>query len=83
MSINIQAKTNVSYLFSSLGNGASGVAGSNFLADYASIKNGEYTKYSSVPDTSIGRKISRSQLLPISSEVPLTFIAPLFQGGNQ
>ena len=38
MSINIQAKTNVSYLFSSLGNGASGVAGSNFLADYASIK---------------------------------------------
>lgn len=44
MSINIQAKTNVSYLFSSLGNGASGVAGSNFLADYASIKNGSYGK---------------------------------------
>ena len=44
MSINIQAKTDVSYLFSSLGSGASGVAGSNFLSDYASIKNGSYAK---------------------------------------
>lgn len=44
MSINIQAKTDVTYLFSSLGSGASGVAGSNFLADYASIKNGSYAK---------------------------------------
>ena len=44
MSINIQAKTDVSFLFSGLGNGASGVAGSNFLSDYASIKNGSYAK---------------------------------------
>lgn len=44
MSINIQAKTDVSYLFSSLGSGASGVAGSNLLSDYASIKNGSYAK---------------------------------------
>lgn len=44
MSINIQAKADVSFLFSSLGSGASGVAGSNFLSDYASIKNGSYAK---------------------------------------
>ena len=44
MSINIQAKTDVSYLFSSLGSGEAGVAGSNLLADYASIKNGSYAK---------------------------------------
>ncbi|MGN0167219.1 MAG: flagellar filament capping protein FliD [Acetatifactor sp.] len=44
MSINVHAKTDVSYLFSSLGSGAAGVAGSNLLADYASIKNGSYAK---------------------------------------
>lgn len=43
MSINIQAKSDYSFLFSNLGSsGASG--GSNFLADYASIKNGSYAK---------------------------------------
>lgn len=44
MSINIQAKADVSFLFSSLGSGAAGVANSNFLSDYASIKNGSYAK---------------------------------------
>lgn len=44
MNINIQAKSDMSWLFSSLGSGAAGVAGSNFLADYASIKNGSYLK---------------------------------------
>lgn len=44
MSINIQAKPDMSWLFSSLGSGAAGTAGSNFLADYASIKNGSYLK---------------------------------------
>ena len=44
MGINIQAKQDVSFLFSSLGSGAASVAGSNFLADYASIKNGSYAK---------------------------------------
>lgn len=44
MSIHIQEKTDVSYLFSSLGSGAAGVAGSNLLSDYASIKNGSYAK---------------------------------------
>jgi len=44
MSINIKARQDVSFLFSSLGSGAAGVAGSNFLADYASIKNGSYAK---------------------------------------
>lgn len=44
MGMNIRAKQDVSYLFSSLGSGAAGVAGSNFLSDYASIKNGSYLK---------------------------------------
>ena len=44
MAVNIQAKQDVSFLFSSLGSGAASVAGSNFLADYASIKNGSYGK---------------------------------------
>lgn len=44
MSINITAKTDYSFLFSSLGSGAASVAGSNFLSDYAAIKNGSYGK---------------------------------------
>lgn len=44
MSINIRAKQDMSFMFSSLGSGAASVAGSNFLADYASIKNGSYAK---------------------------------------
>ena len=44
MSISIQARPDYSYLFSSLGSGAAGVAGSTFLLDYASIKNGSYLK---------------------------------------
>ena len=44
MSINIQAKRDVSFLFPSLGSGAASVAGSSFLSDYASIKNGSYAK---------------------------------------
>lgn len=44
MSANIQAKADMSWLFSSLGSGAAGVAGSNFLSDYAAIKNGSYMK---------------------------------------
>ena len=44
MSINVNAKQDYSFLFSSLGNGASGVGGSNFLGDYMAIKNGSYGK---------------------------------------
>ncbi len=44
MAINIQAKQDISYLFSGLGNGAANVASSNFLSDYAAIKNGSYGK---------------------------------------
>lgn len=47
MAINIQAKTDVSYLFSGLGGtqtGSVGATAGNFLADYASIKNGSYGK---------------------------------------
>lgn len=44
MSINIQAKTNYSFLFSGLSSSASNAASGNWLADYASIKNGSYGK---------------------------------------
>lgn len=44
MAINIQAKPDVSYLFSSLGTNTSNAASSNFLLQYASIKNGSYGK---------------------------------------
>lgn len=44
MGINIQARADVSYLFSSLGTGAANTAGSDFLIQYASIKNGSYGK---------------------------------------
>lgn len=45
MAINIQSRTDYSYLFSSLGSstGSSG-ANLNFLSDYASLKNGSYFK---------------------------------------
>lgn len=41
MSINIQAKTDYSALFQSIGKGSSNL---NFISDYASIKNGSYGK---------------------------------------
>ncbi len=45
MSINITSKTDYSFLFNSLGTSKSGSAANlNFLADYASIKNGSYGK---------------------------------------
>ena len=44
MSINIQAKTNYSFLFSGLSSSASNAASGNWLSDYASIKNGSYGK---------------------------------------
>lgn len=44
MGITIQAKSDCSFLFSSLGSAAGGTSGSNFLSDYYSIKNGSYAK---------------------------------------
>lgn len=45
MSISIQAKTDYSYLFSSLNtSSSSSTASSSFLIDYAMIKNGSYAK---------------------------------------
>ena len=44
MSINIQTKTNYSFLFSGLSSSASNALSGNWLADYASIKNGSYGK---------------------------------------
>ena len=44
MSINIQQKSDISYLFSGMGAGNSNVSMGNFLSDYASIKNGSYGK---------------------------------------
>lgn len=61
----------MSFLFSGLGSGAAGVSGSNFLSDYASIKNGSYSKLmkayygGSASDSvkSIANKTSSSQKL--------------------
>ncbi len=44
MSMNIPSRQDVSFLFSGLGKGASNVASSNFLGEYAQIKNGSYAK---------------------------------------
>lgn len=46
MAINIQMKQDVSYLFSGLNNNntTSSILGSDFLSQYASIKNGSYSK---------------------------------------
>lgn len=44
MSINIQVKNDYSFLFSGIGSSNSTSGTSNFLADYASIKNGSYGK---------------------------------------
>ena len=45
MAINIQMKQDVSYLFSGLNNNnTSGILGSDFLSQYASIKNGSYSR---------------------------------------
>ncbi len=44
MGINISPKQDMSYLFSGLGTSAANVASSNFLGEYASIKNGSYSK---------------------------------------
>lgn len=42
--INVSARNDVSYLFSGLGSSAANVASSDFLGQYASIKNGSYAK---------------------------------------
>jgi len=44
MSINIQMKNDVSYLFSGLNSKSTNVMDTSFLSDYASIKNGSYGK---------------------------------------
>lgn len=44
LNLNVHAKSDISYLFSSLGKSASNVASSDFLGQYASIKNGSYGK---------------------------------------
>ena len=44
LNLNVHAKSDMSYLFSSLGKNASNVASSDFLGQYASIKNGSYGK---------------------------------------
>lgn len=44
MAITVQPRQDMSYLFSSLGTGTSNAVSSNFLIQYASIKNGSYGK---------------------------------------
>ncbi len=69
----IQAKNDVSYLFSGLSAGASNAAGSNFLGQYASIKNGSYAKllkayYSESGNSSLKGPVKDSQKGSVTSE---------------
>lgn len=70
MGVTIQAKSDYTYLFSSLGTNAYNAANSNFLSQYASIKNGSYAKllkayYSAEKSsgTTTGTKSSSSNIL--------------------
>lgn len=71
MSISIQAKTDYSYLFSSLGTSSSSGTNLNFLSDYASIKNGSYAKlmkayYSEASNDSVTSIVNKSSNSTIS-----------------
>lgn len=73
MSIKIQEKTNYSFLFSSLGNGAANAAGNSFLADYASIKNGSYGKlmkayYNETGNDSVNKLVHNKANSAVSKE---------------
>lgn len=73
MSIQINAKNDVSFLFAGLGQGAASVAGSNFLSDYASIKNGSYAKlmkaYYGKNSSSALRNLAQTQIKNPASNV--------------
>jgi len=63
--MNIKPRADVSFLFSSLGSGAANVAGSNFLGDYAAIKNGSYAKlmkayYSETGNASVNKLVKNA-----------------------
>lgn len=73
MSIQIQAKQDISYLFSSLGSNASTAASSNFLGQYASIKNGSYYKlmkayYGMNSSDSVKNLVNSTKKSKVSSE---------------
>lgn len=77
MSINIQAKADTSWLFSSLGSGAASVAGSNFLSDYAAIKNGSYLKlmrayYGGRPGSAVKSIVNENTAKSKSVSTPMT-----------
>lgn len=71
--MNIKPRSDVSFLFSSLGNGAANVAGSSFLSDYAAIKNGSYGKlmkayYSETGNVSVNKLVKNSSKNSQSAE---------------
>ncbi len=72
MGITIQAKTDVSYLFSSLGTSAANAASTNFLGQYASIKNGSYAKllkaYYSETDNNSVKSLVKDSTSSLTSE---------------
>lgn len=68
---NIQMRQDVSYLFSSLGTNASNAANSNFLSQYASIKNGSYAKLLKAYYSETGNGTGNSSVKnPTSSKNP-------------
>ncbi len=71
MSVTIKAKTDYTYLFSSLGTNAYNAATSNFLVQYASIKNGSYAKllkayYSESSNSAVNSLASKSTTSTVS-----------------
>ncbi len=71
MRINMQTKTDYSFLFSNMGKGSSSVAGNNFLLNYASIKNGSYGKlmkayFNESSNASVNKLVSSSNKNQVS-----------------
>ncbi len=73
MAMTIQSRQDVSYLFSSLGTNTSNAASSNFLLQYASIKNGSYAKllkayYNETGNDSVKSLVNGTQKNSVTAE---------------
>ena len=72
MAMNIQSRQDISYLFSSLGSSAANVAGSNFLGEYASIKNGSYGKLMKAYYSKTGNDSAKALVKNSKNNSPVT-----------
>ena len=72
MAMNIQSRQDISFLFSSLGSSAANVAGSNFLGEYASIKNGSYGKLMKAYYSKTGNDSAKALVKNSKNNSPVT-----------